>query len=325
MFTVLLVFVTIALACTAAYFSIVGLAALFSFHFWGTIIMGVSLEAGKLMTTSYLYKYWKDINLVRKYAMASIVALLMILTSIGIFGYLMQGFQEGNSNKEVSLVKLETNQKELTRVEARLKDIEAQVSNLPNTSVRGRLQLEKAYREEATSLKTKLFQLTKEQTELKVTSLEADSHLGPIVYVAKELNVDTAKAATYLVLLVVVIFEPLTVFLTISINHVLNEKRKPDAPNESLAYKTTSRFRRTTRRAERPASSEESSPVPQASWQEDKKDEKEPVLVDVPVEELVPVVKDSESEVTITETPVKSTTQRKVIAATNSGQLIYED
>ena len=141
MFLTFLILVTIALAVTAAYFSVVGLAALFSYHYWGTVVLGTSLEAGKIVTTSYLYKFWKSIHFVRRWAMAFIVMLLMVLTSIGIFGYLMQGFQEGSVSKSLSSIKLETNQKELARVESRLKDIETQIANLPSNSVRGRLQL----------------------------------------------------------------------------------------------------------------------------------------------------------------------------------------
>ncbi len=307
----LLILVTIVLAATAAYFSVVGLAALFSFHFWGTIIMGASLEAGKLVTTSYLYKYWGIISLVRKYLMALIVVLLMVLTSIGIFGYLMQGFQEGSSNKEVSVVKLQTNEKEIARVEARLGDIEKQVANLPSNYVAGRIKLEKTYREEASQLKTLLFQLTKEQTQLKVASLEADSHLGPIVYVAKELGVDTSKAATYLVLLIVVIFDPLTVLLTISINHVLHERQNrllhegPSRRIDGVGKRRTTRVRRPTRPDD--SSDKEAS---QGIEEEPRKSEEEPV----------PVVEPEEPT-----QPVPAPDNRRVIAATNSGQLIYEN
>lgn len=303
MFLFLLILITTVLAATAAYFSVVGLAALFSFHFWGVVVMGSALEAGKLVTTSYLYKFWKEIGFIRKYLMAGMVLLLMVLTSLGIFGYLMQGFQEGNSNREVSSIKLETNQKELSRVESRLKDIETQIANLPKSSVNGRVKLEKTYREEASVLKNRLFELTKQQTEIKVTSLESDTHLGPIVYVAKELGVDAPKAATYLVLLIVVIFDPLTVLLTLSINHVLNER---SGRQQDVRVTEPGKPRRRLRGVRRGIPSAAHTPINEeqsqgsAGEEQNKKDEEEPVLTEV------------------------VTPQRRVVAA-DSGRLIYED
>lgn len=310
MFLFLLISITVILASTAAYFSIVGLAALFSFHYWGVVIMGSALEAGKLITTSYLYKFWKQIHWIRRYSMSFLVVLLMVLTSIGIFGYLMQGFQESSSSREISSVQLERNQKELSRTEARLKDIESQIANLPTTSVRGRLQLEKTYREEANVLKVKLSELTKEQSEIRIKSLEADSHIGPIVYAAKELGVEPSKAATYLVLLIVVIFDPLTVLLTISINHVINERQTDK--EHGTKPSTRRRLLRRTRRG----------PVSFDGDNELNNSEAEGEGKPQPEEEIT--TEKDEKEPGVEKGKTQRPPVRKVIAA-NSGQLIYED
>jgi len=218
---ILMIISTFALATTAGYFSVVGLAALFSFHFWGAVVMGSSLEASKIIVTSYLYRYWAEIGIIRKTVTVFLIFALMVLTSVGISGYLMQGYQEGASNKEAIQIQLESNKKETDRVLSRINDIEGQIANLPSALVKSRIALEKNYREEVTKLKDRYNELLSNEEALKLKMIEADSHLGPILYIAKELDMDSSKAALYLVLMIVVIFDPLTVISTISTNHII--------------------------------------------------------------------------------------------------------
>lgn len=92
-FLILLILTTAAIAGSAAFFSVYGLAYTFSGTFWSVVVMGGSLEAGKLMAASYLYRFWNNTHLLlRWYLMAGVIA-LMLLTSAGIFGYLSSGYQ----------------------------------------------------------------------------------------------------------------------------------------------------------------------------------------------------------------------------------------
>jgi uncharacterized protein (UPF0333 family) len=165
--------------------------------------------------------------------MTFLVVLLVVVTSLGIAGYLMQGYQMGSSNKESITIKLEANNKEMGRVTSRISDIESQISNLPSAIVKSRIELEKNYREEVTKLKSRYSELLQQESELKINLVEADGHLGPIVYVSKELGIEPAKAAIYLVALIVVIFDPLTIMLTISINH-LNIKKENESRRQAV-------------------------------------------------------------------------------------------
>ena len=92
-FIVLLALTTTFIAGSAAFFSVYGLASTFSGTFWSVVLMGSSLEAGKLIAASYLYRYWHVTNFwLKTYLMAGVAA-LMLLTSTGIFGYLSSGYQ----------------------------------------------------------------------------------------------------------------------------------------------------------------------------------------------------------------------------------------
>ena len=75
-----------------------GIGLLFSGSFWPAIIMASSLEFGKIMATSFLYRYWKKINNIIKSYLISAVVVLMVITSLGIFGFLSQAFYSTKSS-----------------------------------------------------------------------------------------------------------------------------------------------------------------------------------------------------------------------------------
>jgi hypothetical protein len=98
MFKYLLGLSALLLAGCGAFFSVKGIGLLFSGSFIASIIMASSLEFGKIMATSFLYRYWKKINnIIRSYLLAAIIV-LMAITSLGIFGFLSQAFYSTKSN-----------------------------------------------------------------------------------------------------------------------------------------------------------------------------------------------------------------------------------
>jgi len=97
-FTLLLGVSALFVASCAAYFSVLGIATLFSGSFLQVAIMASSLELGKLVATSYLYRYWNKTTIWLKAYLAIAVLLLMGITSVGVFGYLSSAYQV-NSGK----------------------------------------------------------------------------------------------------------------------------------------------------------------------------------------------------------------------------------
>jgi len=98
MFKLLLGLSALFLAGCGAFFSVTGIGLLFSGSFWSTIVMASSLEFGKIMATSFLYRYWKKINNIIKIYLLGAVIILMGITSLGIFGYLSQAFYSTKSS-----------------------------------------------------------------------------------------------------------------------------------------------------------------------------------------------------------------------------------
>ena len=96
---IFLTFLTaLALSSVAAYYSVIGLAAIFPGSFWPIIIMGTVLEMAKLVTVSWLYRNWKVAHLGMKWYLAVATVILMIITSMGIFGYLSKAHLEHSAD-----------------------------------------------------------------------------------------------------------------------------------------------------------------------------------------------------------------------------------
>ena len=87
-FGLLTLFTALAIAGVAAWFSIAGLMAIFSAAALPIAIMAGTLEVGKLLTASWLYRYWGETTLALKTYLSLAVLILMLITSMGIFGYL---------------------------------------------------------------------------------------------------------------------------------------------------------------------------------------------------------------------------------------------
>jgi len=122
LFTALLGLSAIFVASCGAFFSVKGIGLLFSGSFWATILMASSLEFGKLMATSFLYRYWNKINKLLKIYLTCAVLVLMGITSLGVFGFLSQAFYSTKSN-------LDSIQSELTLLENKKNSLNSQIAS----------------------------------------------------------------------------------------------------------------------------------------------------------------------------------------------------
>ena len=107
----ILTFVTLitalAISAVAAFYSIVGLIAIFSASALSIAIMGIVLEIGKLVTASWLYQNWKRVPFLLKSYLTIAVIILMFITSMGIFGYLSKAHIDQGSGTSEIYVKVE--------------------------------------------------------------------------------------------------------------------------------------------------------------------------------------------------------------------------
>jgi len=121
-FNILLGLSALFVAACGGFFSVKGIGLLFSGSFWATVVMASSLEFGKIMATSFLYRYWNKINKLLKTYLISAVIILMGITSLGVFGFLSQAFYATKAS-------MDSIQSQITLLEAKKTSLNAQISN----------------------------------------------------------------------------------------------------------------------------------------------------------------------------------------------------
>ena len=237
------------ISAVAAYYSIVGLMAIFSASAMSIAIMGVVLEIGKLITASWLYQNWKRVPFLLKSYLTLAVVVLMFITSMGIFGYLSKAhIDQGKGVAEIYLKvervdnRIETERNTIARYEKQLTNLDTALNRYLDL---GAVSKGLAKREEQEPERRELVRLINEsqkriddfltersEYQLQINSFEVE--IGPIKYISALIYGDEAldyidTAVRAVILTLVFVFDPLAVLLLISANMSMqdyNEQRR---------------------------------------------------------------------------------------------------
>jgi hypothetical protein len=221
MYIIFLITVTIGLIATAAYFSVFGIASMFAYNYIPAMIMGITLEAGKIGVAVYLFRYWKLMSRLFKYILITFLVALMFITSVGIFGFLSQGYQKTSEEFNIISLELKTLEDEYKVKKTRLEDINSQVAFLPTDSVTNKIRLSREFSDEQQEIRDRIASIEPKIQALKVKRLAYESHIGPIAYVARMLNAPQDNVVFFAILVLVFVADPLAITLTIASNMVL--------------------------------------------------------------------------------------------------------
>jgi chaperonin cofactor prefoldin len=124
--------VALSISAVAAYYSIVGLMAIFSASAASIAIMGIVLEVGKLITASWLYQNWKTVPKLLKYYLTTAVIILMFITSMGIFGYLSKSHIDAGTGTDELYIKVERLENRIDSEKKNIVRAEKQLQQLDN-------------------------------------------------------------------------------------------------------------------------------------------------------------------------------------------------
>jgi len=221
MYIVFLITVTVGLIATAAYFSVFGIASMFAYNYVPAMIMGIALEAGKIGVAVYLFRYWRPMTRLFKSILIVFLVLLMFITSVGIFGFLSQGYQKTSEEFNVLSLELKTLEDEYKVKKTRLEEINSQVTFLSSDSVTNKIRLSREFSDEQAEIRDRLAALEPRIQALKVERFSYESHIGPIAYVARMLNAPQDNVVFFAILVLVFVADPLAITLTIASNMVL--------------------------------------------------------------------------------------------------------
>ena len=241
----LTLFTALAISAVAAYYSIIGLIAIFSAAVIPIAVMGVVLELGKLVTASWLYHYWKRVPKLLKGYLISAVIVLMFITSMGIFGFLSKAHIEQTtitSDKSIEIQSvvsaIERHKKDINRAELSLSLLDDALKKYTELgAVTKGLNARKDQEVERNELNKsiqdstgKIATLTKTKFELQKEQLQIESEVGPIRYIAELIYGESSQsvledAVRWVIIIIVFVFDPLAVLLLISANITLKEER----------------------------------------------------------------------------------------------------
>ena len=245
-FGLLTLLVALAISTVAAYYSIVGLMAIFAGAKLAIAIMGVVLEIGKLVVASWTFQNWKTSPVsIRSYFVISVVV-LMFITSLGIFGFLSRAHIEQSSptvllEERVDRINLKVEQKttQINRYQSRLDTLDDALQRyIELGAISKGLRKIGEMDNETSLLKIKIEGLEKEIDDLtdKKYGLKskinlAEVEVGPIRYVASmiydEVNeTQLEEAVRWIIILLIFVFDPLAVMLVIAANISLRDYRK---------------------------------------------------------------------------------------------------
>ena len=225
-------------AGSAAFYSVFGLSKLFSGAAIAVVIMAGSLEFAKLVTASFLYRYWDDINRFMKTYLIIGVVTLVVITSAGIFGFLSNAYQGATASFEkesTALLYKQDRLDQLTEDKKFLKEeLEAAVDELPENYRTAKRKLREEYQPKINQINEDMMSLKQEVGDLKIALVETGVDVGPAIYLARVFDTDVDTVVKYFIFMLIAVFDPLAVVLVISYNLTLQVRMRDEGESENI-------------------------------------------------------------------------------------------
>jgi len=235
-------FSALIIAGCAAYFSVTGLGVLFSGAAVSVMIMAGALELAKLVAATYLKQEWDNIKGFNKWYLTSAVALLMLITSAGIFGYLSNAFQAQSLQLQqvdrevlVYTTKIEQNTLQINQLNTQLGQLSSTQSQiLDKGKVNSRLLRSIDNKDKQTAqinkkieiLQTENAKNNEEINKIKVSNLDLEKEVGGFRFIAEAFGMELKNVVKFFIFLIVIVFDPLAVALIIAFNGLILDKKK---------------------------------------------------------------------------------------------------
>jgi hypothetical protein len=235
-------FSALIIAGCAAFFSVTGLGVLFSGASTAVMVMAGSLEFAKLVAATYLKQKWDDIQGFNKWYLVSAVALLMLITSAGIFGYLSNAFQVQSLKLQqvdreilVHSTKIDQNTIQITQLSTQISEFNKnQGKILDGGKVNSRLIRSIDNRDkEIAKINKKIGDLQDQNAkenekinEIKTTNIDLEKEVGGFRFVADAFGMELKNVVKFFIFLIVIVFDPLAVALIIAFNGLIETKKQ---------------------------------------------------------------------------------------------------
>jgi hypothetical protein len=240
-FGILTLATALIISVSAAYYSILGLTAIFAAAFWPIVILGSSLEVGKIVSTLWLHKYWDRAEAQYKVYLCTAVAILMLLTSMGVFGFLSkahtdQSLISGDVVAKISIYdekirqardNIDMARKALTQMDAAVDQIMSRSSTEQGADKAAQLRRSQATErnrllKEIDTEQKKIQKISEERAPIAAEVRKVEAEVGPIKYIAALIYGDNPeanvleKSVRWVIILIVIVFDPLALTLLLA-------------------------------------------------------------------------------------------------------------
>lgn len=249
------------ISAIAGYFSVVGLATIFTGAYVSVLIMAAALETGKVVTVGWLSRNWEDAPKAIKVYLSVSVGILMVITSMGTFGYLSKAHLETQNEMQQSQLQIAPLEAQLELATKKLNTAQRSIDTLDSivagVDVTQASRIRARQRADRSALAAEIRDSTREIQELNAQILplrtqqaRTEAEIGPLKYVAELVYGDDAKnhfdsAVRFVIIIIVFVFDPLAIVLLIAANHGLKPKSRMrfDKTTGKLVVDKTSLFK----------------------------------------------------------------------------------
>jgi hypothetical protein len=258
---ILLLLSGLTISAVAIYYSVAGLVAIFSAAAIPIMIMGISLEVGKLVIASWVKARWQQVPfLMKSYAIVAVV-ILMIITSLGIFGFLSKAHSDqtlvsGDVQSKIAVYdeKIKTSKDNIDANRKALKQMDEAVDQVMGRSqdekgadkavaIRRAQQKERArLQSEIASEQKTIAAVSEERAPIAAEVRKVEAEVGPIKYIAAFIYGDNPdanvleRAVTWVIILIVIVFDPLAVVMLLAAQMTFGWVREEKQLKETPAY-----------------------------------------------------------------------------------------
>ena len=265
-FPLLIAFSALSVSLSAAFYSVSGLSKLFAGAAFAVIVMAASLEIAKLVIASLLYQYRKNLPKLLKWYLSLACIILILITSMGIYGFLSAAYQEtaakaGSIDSQITLIEVKRDNikeqlavynEEKSSINSAVADLRTGLSNnkIQYTDTLGNVitttsratrnaltkQLDQAIErqtvinEKIDGLNLKLFEYEEEIVEVKLSDA-VSSELGPLKYLSGLTGYPMDRIINWLLLTIIFVFDPLAIALVVAANFAFDQIRPKTKEN----------------------------------------------------------------------------------------------
>ena len=235
-------FSALIIAGCAAFFSVTGLGVLFSGASTAVMVMAGALEFAKLVAATYLKQMWSEIKGFNKWYLVSAVALLMLITSAGIFGYLSNAFQAQSLKLQqvdreimVHSTKIDQNTIQITQLSTQISEFNknqgkiidgGKVNNRLLRSIDNRDKEIAKINKKISDLQDQNAKENEKINEIKTSNIDLEKEVGGFRFVAEAFGVELKNVVKFFIFLIVIVFDPLAVALIIAFNGLIETPKQ---------------------------------------------------------------------------------------------------